>query len=822
MKTTIKSRFLAFVLLLLVGANSFAGDGIFINPQLPDSGGTGGSGGGLTLEGGTSVGDWLRLTDTNEIGSVNAGNAESIAVWSGPNTLTANTLFTRSNATGVVTNTVGFKTSTTPATFNLYVDPGTGSDLNPCTVSSPCATIEHTLTQAPIVSGGDVTINLADATYAEEVMVRETIGNAANSSYGQSVIRFVGDTATPANVVIQSSTFGFNIMNSRTTLVLDGLTIDASAGNSGIIAFNGVFYLGAVDIVAPIGIQMNEGARGFWSTSAAGGTITATNIGLSMSRSSSFSINTPITITGFTGSGISISQNALLGASSSAAPINLIGNGAQVGINISTGANFTSSTNALNISNVNAGGTGYALRVIDNGRFNLNQGATITIDDCSYAGQISSNSFFRDGTTGNTWNYTGTTPAEWHVSGDVSIISPASFSGAQVASNSNTGNILGNFWNQQRTINSNTTLIATDHEVLLNPAGTFTVTLPEVTSVGVGRRFRLTDISGTAATNNVTVARSGSDTINGATSFTIGQDYASYEFVSRASGWNVESGISYNGPSGSGSAGQVAYWTGASTQGGNAHFTWNDTDALLTLGTSGVNASGITLASDLISQPVTDLIPITTAGGAIQLDDPEDGGIAVAGISTVGGNSPTKFFGINGDSGTITRAGFEFTAAKSDGGTNITALAATEPVMAVNNESTEIFSLLGDGSLALGTNNPPTQRLDVGGNALVRGRILGQTAAVTAANDLVLGTANVNIVSGNTQINAISTVGWTAGSQATLIFTGTPTVKHNTAGGASTAVMLLDGSTDLVAANNTVLTLVYDGTSWQQSSLKAP
>lgn len=96
-------------------------------------------------------------------------------------------------------------------------------------------------------------------------------------------------------------------------------------------------------------------------------------------------------------------------------------------------------------------------------------------------------------------------------------------------------------------------------------------------------------------------------------------------------------------------------------------------------------------------------------------------------------------------------------------------------------------------------------------------------ANVTAANDLTLGgDGNVFTITGNTTINAITTTNWQAGSQIVLIFTGTPTVKHNTAGGAGTAVMLLAGSVDLSASNNTVLGLVYDGTQWQEMFRKIP
>ncbi len=92
---------------------------------------------------------------------------------------------------------------------------------------------------------------------------------------------------------------------------------------------------------------------------------------------------------------------------------------------------------------------------------------------------------------------------------------------------------------------------------------------------------------------------------------------------------------------------------------------------------------------------------------------------------------------------------------------------------------------------------------------------------VVAANDLTLGSdGNVFKITGSTQINAITTTNWQAGVTISLIFSAGVTVKHNTAGGAGTAPMLLSGSVDYVAAANGVLTLLYDGTNWQESSRK--
>lgn len=90
-------------------------------------------------------------------------------------------------------------------------------------------------------------------------------------------------------------------------------------------------------------------------------------------------------------------------------------------------------------------------------------------------------------------------------------------------------------------------------------------------------------------------------------------------------------------------------------------------------------------------------------------------------------------------------------------------------------------------------------------------------ADVAAANDLTLGIdGNCFNITGATQINAITTANWTSGSVLTLIFASNPLVKHNTAGGAGTATILLAGSADFATAANSVLGLIYNGTNWHE------
>jgi len=96
-----------------------------------------------------------------------------------------------------------------------------------------------------------------------------------------------------------------------------------------------------------------------------------------------------------------------------------------------------------------------------------------------------------------------------------------------------------------------------------------------------------------------------------------------------------------------------------------------------------------------------------------------------------------------------------------------------------------------------------------GGASNFDGRVLeSQGADVASANDLTLGSdGNCFEITGTTQINAITITGWKNGAIITLLFASTPTVKHNTSGGANTAVILLAGAADFSATAGDTLTL---------------
>lgn len=90
------------------------------------------------------------------------------------------------------------------------------------------------------------------------------------------------------------------------------------------------------------------------------------------------------------------------------------------------------------------------------------------------------------------------------------------------------------------------------------------------------------------------------------------------------------------------------------------------------------------------------------------------------------------------------------------------------------------------------------------------------SAAVTAAATITV-TTNLSMVSGNTNIDYITTTGILAGTVIILIFSGTPTVNHNSgAPGAGTAAIYLAGSANFAATANDTLTLVWNGTVWSE------
>ena len=78
--------------------------------------------------------------------------------------------------------------------------------------------------------------------------------------------------------------------------------------------------------------------------------------------------------------------------------------------------------------------------------------------------------------------------------------------------------------------------VATDSFLQVNRAGAVTVNLPTAASRS-GYPLMIKDISGAAQTNNITINKNGSDTIEGLSSIVINSAYGGYALYPITGGW---------------------------------------------------------------------------------------------------------------------------------------------------------------------------------------------------------------------------------------------------------------------------------------------
>jgi len=91
-------------------------------------------------------------------------------------------------------------------------------------------------------------------------------------------------------------------------------------------------------------------------------------------------------------------------------------------------------------------------------------------------------------------------------------------------------------------------------------------------------------------------------------------------------------------------------------------------------------------------------------------------------------------------------------------------------------------------------------------------------ANVASANDITLGDGNFFLITGTTELQRIYGVGWTAGSQVILTFDSSINIKNGVSSSFDFYGFKLAGSTDFSAAAGDMLTLIFDGYWWRETS----
>lgn len=168
----------------------------------------------------------------------------------------------------------------------------------------------------------------------------------------------------------------------------------------------------------------------------------------------------------------------------------------------------------------------------------------------------------------------------------------------------------------------------------------------------------------------------------------------------------------------------------------------------------------------------------------------------------------------------LTSAGFGTYAGNS--GFTFTTATVGNPIYAdFSNTGGSFVTILGDVSNAI-SGGKITINPNLGGGTSVTSlqAMRFETAKgndVVAANNMTLGgDGNVFVITGNTQINLINGLNWQQGSEITLQFTGSPTLKHNQAPSGTNLPLFLAGSVDFAITNLTQMKFVRIGGTWYE------
>jgi hypothetical protein len=345
------------------------------------------------------------------------------------------------------------------------------------------------------------------------------------------------------------------------------------------------------------------------------------------------------------------------------------------------------------------------------------------------------------------------------------------------------------------------TALADDYLIrVTSTAAARTITLPTAASIA-GRVYEIKDASGGAATNNITINADGTETIDGELTQAIISNYGSIKIVSDGTNWSIvkhaTNGV--EGPAGS-NADAVALWDGVSGRLLKDSQLYVNGSGWLGVGTDSPN-------SRLMVTGSVSYDPGATATN-LTLDDSHH-------IVYVTDTSAAR---------TITLPSTAACGGRVYGIVDYSQAAGTNNITINPNGSDTIA---GTSSYVIRTNGGAVflQADAVGGNtnwSVIGERKAGRYSAnaggtVASANDLTLTQHDYVSISGTTEVQRINTTGWTAGSQIKVLFSSTPTIKHNQSATLPNAPILVDGGSDYAPTAGSIATLFYNGSNFYLS-----
>lgn len=474
---------------------------------------------------------------------------------------------------GTGSTTGEYSPTANASVFNYYVST-TGNDASDgLTVGTAFLTIEKALNSIPLLMGRVYQINIASGSY--------TLTDVYNfrphiSSFGDAdnvtVIKIVGgDITNPALTLIKGLTSTTNcFVNKWASLLvdIDGIQFDTCA--SALRAEGGQFLIRGVNVNQYTGTAILANNRGIITTDTGlfGGVLTAatgvTTSGVSASAGSITVSKPTFTVQGFNGSstGCSVSSGgSLIFASTTLNVTADLATGSRFGISASSGGTV-SLRNTVNISNVSvisAAGDG-GIRAFGLGTISMVASSTVNFVNCHNGWSLDSMSRVTEGNA-CTYNYTTVTTKVYIAHG--AVVDSTNFLGAtgSIVYHGSTfaGPLFGyddRYLMVDRPTAKTTTISSLDYTVLVTDnviqydsilAGGNTVTLPnpvtalvDITS-GQVRYFEVKDISGSAATNPITLVVTGGLNIDDSTTYYINQNNGSVRVYTDGVKYYVES-----------------------------------------------------------------------------------------------------------------------------------------------------------------------------------------------------------------------------------------------------------------------------------------